>query len=120
MFYPSSTSLVQMSWQQRAIIQWARINDKPTELILRRGDTMLSPQIVRVELDSRLPTFATDDSGVSTSTRVTLFGVRGHPEIDDFDVQIWDTFIMENIEYTVMNVNKLIIGQIQAYCEGIG
>lgn len=116
----TASYFVPTQWQARASIEWARIQDKPTDVQFTRKNALLDPQTVRIEMDGRLPSPSDDDSGVSTSSRVTLFGVRGHPDIDDLDVEIWDTFVMDNVEYTVLTVNRQMIGQVQVYCEAIG
>lgn len=109
-----------IQWQLRAQVEWARINDKATDIELMRQGVLLAPQTVRIEQDGRLPMNDEDDAGISSLSRITLFGVRGHPEIDDLDVEIWDTFVFEAREYTVLTVNKLLIGQVQVYCEATG
>lgn len=107
-------------WALRAQVQWNRILDKPTDVELKRKDVgFLPPQTVRVEFDDSM--MASDSEiGMGAMRRVMVFGVRGHPTIDDFDVEVTDTFIMDNAEYTVMSINRQMIGQVQAYCEAVG
>jgi hypothetical protein len=112
--------LVPTQWAIRAQIQWARILDKPTDITIRRGNRTLDPQTVRLEQDNNYPQSATDASGSSAVRRFILFGVRGHPTIDDLDIDAWDTWVMEEQEYTVISVNRAIIGSIQAVVEAIG
>lgn len=118
--FGASNSLVQSQWGIRAQIQWSRILDKPTDVSLRRGTTTLDPQTVRLEPDDTFPIDSNDSSGVSAVRRFIMFGVRGHPTIDDLDVDAWDTFVMEEQEYTVIAVNRSLIGQIQARVEAVG
>lgn len=106
-------------WQQRAQVQWARILDKPTDVQFTRKGIMLEPQTVRVEFDDSMMS-SDSELGMGAMRRVMLFGVRGHPEIDDLDVEVTDTFVMDNLEFTVMSVNKTLIGQVQAYAEAVG
>lgn len=111
-------SWVASQFALRAQIQQARVLDKETDIELQRSGTWLPIQTVRVEFDS---TYNEVDgaSGSGSSRKVTLFGVRGHPEIDDFDVRPWDTFTMDDMEFTIISVNKQIIGQIQAHAEAV-
>ena len=104
----------------RAQVQWARIQDKSTDIILRRNGVDLPIQTVRLEQDDTYPQDAMDDSGKSWVRRFVMFGVRGHPDIDDLDVDAWDTFVMEDQEFTVVSVNRSLIGQIQAVVEAVG
>lgn len=112
-------SIVQSQWQQRAMVQWARILDKPFDIELLRENVKLPVQTIRIEYDD---TFSELNSELGSAgfRRVILFGVRGHPEIDDFDVLAWDTFRMDEQEFTVRTVNRTLIGQIQAHCEAVG
>lgn len=103
----------------RARVQWSRILDKQFDIELIRGGTKMSPQSVRVELDN----FASDESGSSGDSslrKVIVFGLYGHPDIDDTDIKVWDVFVMHDMEYTVVTVNRLAHGQVQAYCEAVG
>ena len=115
-----ANSIVATQWQIRAQIEWSRIQDKPIDVELIRGATTLPTQTVRIEYDNRTPSDASDASGISAFKSMYVFGVRGHPEIDDLDIDAWDIFVLDDQEYTVINVNKRIIGQIQAYCEAVG
>jgi hypothetical protein len=112
-------SLVQSQETIRAQVQWARILDKPTSIRFLRNGTRMAAQTVRIEFDD---TFSNTESeaGNSTLRRVLLFGVEGHPTIPDLDVNLWDTFVIDQSEYTVVSVNDLLIGQVQAYCEMVG
>lgn len=112
-------SWVASQFALRAQIEQARIQDKEVDVQLYRGSADLPVQTVRVEFDS---TYNQIDgaSGSGSARKVTLFGVRGHPEIDDFDVKVWDTFTMDDMEFTVVSVNRQIIGQIQAHAEAVG
>jgi len=112
-------SLPASQFSLRAEIQWSRILDKQTDIELYRNEAFLPTQTVRIEFDDYFMN-AVDDSGNSTSRKAVVFGVRGHPTIDDLDIELWDTFILEDKEYTVVSVNKQLIGQIQAYCEAVG
>jgi hypothetical protein len=112
-------SLVKSQIPLRAQIQWARILDKDTDISLLRNGVTLDPQTVRIEWDD-ISSDANDMSGNSTQRTAIIFGVRGHPDIDDLDIQVWDTFRIDAVEYTVVSVNKEMHGVIQAECEVVG
>jgi hypothetical protein len=114
-----NSSIVSTQWGIRAQIQWARILDKATDVQFIRNGVKLEPQTVRIEYDDTVRDVQSE-AGNSTLRRVMIFGVRGHPDIDDFDVNLWDTFVMNDAEYTVVSVNEHLIGQVQAYCEMVG
>ena len=112
--------LVSTQTALRAQIQWARILDKSVDVELRRKGRTLPIQTVRIEQDNSFPQPSVDDAGSSSVRRLMMFGVRGHPDIDDLDVDAWDTFVMDEQEYTVVSVNRFIIGAIQAVVEAVG
>lgn len=112
-------SIVQSQWQLRAQIQASRINDKPVDVSLIRNGVKLDPQTIRIEFDNNAGE-ANSEFGSAAMRRVILFGVKGHPELDDFNVAVWDTFTMDEQEFTVRTVNKTLIGQIQAHAEAVG
>lgn len=114
-----NASVVSTQWGLRAQVQWARILDKPTDVEFIRNGVKLEPQTVRIEYDDTIANVKSE-AGNSTLRKVMVFGVRGHPEIDDLDVNLWDTFVMNDAEYTVVSVNEHLIGQVQAYCEMVG
>lgn len=114
-----ANSLVASQWQLRAQVQWARIQDKETDISLFRNGVELSPQTVRIELYNTI-TDANDESGVASIRDAIVFGIRGHPTLDDTDIKVWDTFVYEDVEYTVRSVNLRVIGQVQAFCESVG
>ena len=103
----------------RAQIQWARILDKQFDIEFIRGGVKMAPQTVRVELHDSI-TNEVGVSGDSTMRKAIVFGIHGHPEFDDTDVKVWDVFVMDDMEYTVVTVNRLAHGQVQAYCEAVG
>ena len=102
----------------RATIQQSRILDKEVDLILVRRGIKLSPQTVRVELEDTTR-LMDDDSGQGFAIQATVFGIHGHPTLDDTDIQVWDTFTLDKMEFTVRVVNRQMHGQVQAYCEAV-
>jgi hypothetical protein len=118
----ASRSIVQSQTALRAQIQWSRILDKPTEIKINRNGQFLAigSQTVRIEQDDTFAQSQDGDAGIGYSRRLIVFGVRGHPTIDDLDIDEWDRFTMEEQEYTVLSVNRHLIGQVQAQVEAIG
>lgn len=113
--------IVQSQYALRAQIQWARILDKPTDIQIKRNSVFLPTiQTVRIEQDDTFPQGVADDSGMGSARRLIVFGVRGHPDIDDLDIDTWDRFTLEEQEYTVLSVNRHLIGQVQAVVEAVG
>lgn len=102
----------------RAQVQRARILDKETEIELKRGDTHLASQSFRVEFDN---SYSEMDgaSGDGFARRLTIFGIQSHSTLVDSDIRVWDTFTLDDMEFTVTSVNKQIIGQIQAHAEAV-
>lgn len=111
---------VPTQWQLRALIQEARIQDKQMDIELIRNGVALEPQPVRIELYDTYPSDSSSAAGTFFIRRGVIFGVRGHPELDDLDIDEFDTFVFEEKEYQVMNVNRHLIGQIQAEFEAVG
>lgn len=103
----------------RAQVEWSRIQDKGTDIQLLRSGVLLDPQTVRIEYDDTYSN-AVSELGNSTLRRVMVFGIHGHPDYDDTDIKVWDTFIENDLEYTVVSVNRHMHGVVQAYCEAVG
>lgn len=111
-------SIVKTQIPLRATVQQSRILDKDTDVEFKRNGTDLAPQTVRIEFDSFV-TDANSEAGTGYSRKGTLFGIRGHPLLDDTDVQVWDTFVMDKMEYTIIFVNLQTHGQVQAIFEAV-
>lgn len=116
----SSSTLVSGSAPLRAQVQWARIQDKPTVVQFTRNGVELDDQTVRIEFHDTTPSDSVGVSGVSFARRGTLFGIQDHPTLADLDIDEWDTFRLEEKEYTVTSVNRHIHGQVQAEFEAVG
>lgn len=112
------SGIVQGQWPLRAQIKWARILNMPTAVQFLREGIRLDEQIVSIEFENA---FSNADSEVGSATlrKGTLHGLRGHPEINDLDVERWDTFVLDNIEFTIAAVNKQMIGEVQADFEAV-
>ena len=103
----------------RAALAWRRISEKPTSITIKRGAVTLDAQTMRVEL-SETSTTQRGNAGSGTMRDVVLFGVRNHPDalIEDTDVQAKDRFVLNNVEYQIMDV-VLTLGEVQARCEAV-
>lgn len=117
--FSNKNSVVASSIALRAQVTWMRIQDKAVEISLKRRGVWLDPQILRIELDNFV-TSNEDESGYGYARKGILFGIHGHPELDDSDIQTMDSFVMDNCEYTVMSVNRHLVGEIQATFEMVG
>lgn len=112
-------SIVASQHQIRAQVQQARVLDKMFAVSFLRDEIALPEQLVRVEYNTTF-TETSSEIGTAAERKVTLFAPKGHPDIDDLNVRVWDTFRMDEVEYTVMAVNRTLIGQVQVYCEAVG
>lgn len=112
-------SLVLTQIPARAAVQWARIQDKPTDVVFMTGSGMkLAPQTVRIEFDDPAVD-AESVAGLGATRGVTIFGIRGHPELDDTNIKKGYRFNFEGKQYTVLDP-LLTHGQVQARCESVG
>lgn len=103
----------------RAALAWRRISEKPTTITLKRGAATLDPQTMRVE-NSEASSMQRGNAGTGTLRDVVLFGVRNHPDVtvEDTDVQAKDRFVLNNIEYQVMDIVRTL-GEVQARAEAV-
>lgn len=99
----------------RAAAAWKRIQDKPTEIIVRRDSVNQPAQTVRVEVNSTASEQRSANAQPGSYT-ATLFGVKGHPTVDDTDLQRGDLVVIDGNEYEVVSV-VLTLGEVQAICE---
>lgn len=114
-----SGGIAQMQISLRAEIQWARIQDKPTDVQFFRFGNTLDPQTVRIEYDDTVSELNSGDMGMGAQRKGIIFGIHGHPTEADTDIQETDTFRMDNVEFTVTFVNRQLHGQIQASFEAV-
>lgn len=91
--------------EARAVLTWARIQDRPTSITAIRAGVALAAQTVRVE-EAPPSTRLTDAGGRVAQLSVTIFGVKDHPDdaVADTDVQAGDRFVVNNREYRVVAV----------------
>jgi len=107
----------------RAADAWRRIGEKPTRIVLIRQiatvKTTLAAQTVRVEYDNPYKGEVKGGAGLSSTQRVTLFGIRDHETEADTDIQRDDRLALDGLQYRVVSVVKTL-GEIQANCEAQG
>lgn len=96
----------------RAHDAWERIQDKPTQITIKRVGT---PQTVRIETANTVQE-TEGAAGQSSVRRTTVFGIRGHETKPDTDIQRGDRFAHNGVQYRVIDV-VLTLGEKQAYCE---
>lgn len=111
--------LVQSLIPIRAEVQWSRILDRPTDVQFKRFGRTLEPQTVRIELDDTTSELNSSEMGMGAQRKGIIFGIHGHPTLDDTDIKEWDTFVMDDVEYTITFVNRHLDGQIQANFEAV-
>ena len=102
--------------ERRAVDAWRRINRAPVTIKVISGDKRVVPeQIVRIEYDERQ--FEKEGMTNRTGTnRITVFGVRNHPAVDDTDLRRGDEFAYLNARYRIISVSPYP-GEIQALSE---
>lgn len=125
-WFGNQPSLVATQFQTRAAIQWARIQDKATDVEFVKPSTLskdtppgtkpagivLPTQTVRIEFDSRA-SIARGVAGSSPVLQATIFGIRGHPDIDDTDMDEGYTFEYEGDSFRIIDIIR-VIGGVQA------
>jgi hypothetical protein len=102
----------------RAAAAWARIQDKPTSITIKRQNTTLSAQTVRVEFSSTVREVQ-GSTGMSSRRDAIIFGIRDHDKLDDTDIQRGDQFALSSGLYRVVDV-ILTLGEVQARAEVYG
>lgn len=105
-----------------AVRAWRLIQRKPQGITIKRGNTNLAAQTVRVEYSNyNRPTEGTSGA-VSIKRDIIVFGVKGHPneDIADTDIKKSDVFEYEDLG-VIQNMKVLDVvrvkGGIQAHCE---
>ena len=115
-----ASSIVQAQKALRASVELARLADKPVSVAFLRNGVRLAAQTVRIEFNDTNPSEVDSDSGVGFSVMGYLFGVKDHSTLPDLDVDTWDTFVLNDREFTITSVNHTLIGQIQCMFEAVG
>lgn len=98
---------------QRAAKAWLRILDRPYALTLYRASVALDEQTVRLEYDSNQASESMGEAGKVGRRGLIIFGIVGHPTLDDTDIERGDRFVYGGDTFEVEAVLTLD-GQIQA------
>lgn len=107
----------------RSEAAWARIQDKPTSIVLVRrvGSTSVSTpaQTVRLEpYTTRTGGEVAGAAGQSGDQDVIVFGVRGHGTVTNTDIRRDDRFTYEGKQYRVVSINTFP-NSVQALAEAL-
>lgn len=101
----------------RAAAAWARILEKPTVIRIKRGNTTLAGQTVRLEYsNSQSNAEAVGGAGMSSMQQAVVFGIRGHETEADTNIRRDDRFTADGLQFRVVSVIWQT-GEIQAKCE---
>lgn len=98
--------------QDRAVLAYRRILDRPTNVAVKR---LTSTQIVRVEYHD----LSHEEDGSNQTAGVaqaTIFGVRNHPTVPDTDIKRGDRLTLHGSVFEVVTL-MLPPGEVQALCE---
>lgn len=101
----------------RAADAWERITEKPKSIVIRRGNTTLAAQTVRLEYsNSQSNAEAKGGAGVSSVQQAIVFGIRGHETLPDTNIRRDDRFEDGGRQIRVISVIYQT-GEVQAKCE---
>lgn len=92
------------------------IADRSTSITIVRNGTAQDAQTVRIE-DFRNRNSPSTDAGMTGITDVLIIGYKGHPTIDDTDIQRGDRFVISGEMYEVEIVVPGLNNQLQAYAK---
>lgn len=116
---PSISNYLSTIGESRAVDAWARIQGKPTAIVVVRGkNTTLAAQTVRLEASSNPTEVKGEGDGSSARLDVVVFGVKGHPTVANTDLKRDDRFAVAGVQYKVVHVVEQT-GEIQAQCEAL-
>lgn len=103
-----------LSATERAAIRndlLAIIGDRDVSVCIRRGNTTLAPQIVRIERSGRAAQWRQNDSAEEHRTDIVLHGVPGTDVLQD------DRFVVDGALYRVVFLHPNRDVMVQASCE---
>lgn len=102
--------------EPRAAAAWARIQNKPTQITIKRDGVsgVMTAQTVRIEFDTTRNIEASGAGGKTSVQIARVFGIRDHATLPDTNILRGDRFTTDDIFwYRVIDV-ILTIGEIQA------
>lgn len=116
-FYGSSLTGTDRA-EARAVAAWRRITEKPSSVIILRGNDDLPAQTVRIERGGTMPAEPSGGSNtVAAQQSVIIFGVVDHPTEADTNIRKGDRFVLNGAdEYRVIDT-FVYPGEIQATAE---
>lgn len=105
-----------MSESRFAVRAWRLIQRNPSSITIRRAETFLDAQTVRVE-KSNTAREMPNENAVTVVRDVIIFGVKGHPDdaVADTNIENGDEFGLNGEIYVVDDVVQ-VVGGIQAHC----
>lgn len=101
----------------RAVGAWNRIQRNAVSVVIVRDGTALDAQMVRIEADSTARPIASD-AGRTGAIRRVVYGVRGHPTVDDTDLLRGDRFAYGGVQYEIVQVIA-VPGEVQGFAESV-
>lgn len=100
----------------RAVDAWRRILDRPVAVTLKRGQTNLAAQTIRVEVMPAGGQAKGDPSGNIGFQGLVVYGIQDHPTEPDTDIRRGDRFLWDGKMYEITGLIKKN-GEIQAFGE---
>lgn len=103
----------------RAALAWARIQDKPTTIVLKTAaGASRAAQVVRVEVDNRAG-IDSGPAGAGPLMTAIIFGIRGHSTLPDTLMAEGDRFVLGGDSYRIQDI-ILTTGEIQGVAVATG
>jgi hypothetical protein len=97
---------------------WRCIQDVPADIVLVRSGVALNSQTVRIEISNTHRQVEGESTVQSGRQEAVIFGVRGHPDVEDTDIRANDRFAHNGIQYRVIAIVTQP-GEVQARCEAL-
>ncbi len=106
--------------EERAVLCWKRIQDRPISITIIRSGAQLAAQTVRLEYEETANYRRTEEVTKGADREVWVIGVAGHPDeaVVDTNIQPEDLFNMNYQQYRVMDVVP-VPGEVQVRCQRI-
>jgi hypothetical protein len=98
--------------------QWRLIQINQKSIALKRGSTTLDAQTMSIQPDNEERQIELPNGKTITVRDVVIFGIVGHPTLDDTDIQKDDQFSYRRRLYKVTDVIENT-GSLQAWAEAI-
>jgi len=103
--------------EHMASMNWRKIQEKPTSIIIFRNGVALAAQDVRIE-DSNFGNFSENPPPGSVGDQdMIVLGLKGHRTRADLNIQKGDRFIVNSKEFEVRVTIDTNTGWMQAHCD---